>query len=218
MDANSTAFVAMLFSMPIAFVIDPFAPPLVFGLCLRAHLIHDPVFLGPAFAGFASPEFILIAAALYAAHAVADKVPPIAHLMDLLGLAVKPIAVAFLGFFVANRIDTGNSLHWVTLAAVLAGGVPAAAALQMLRTKVRLAASVATLGTALPVISGVENVAGLALASLAFLRPELALALIVIVGLPLAWLAWKVTRAAARGAARLYRAGKSAFVKSSPAA
>ena len=214
MDANSAAFVAMLFSMPVAFVIDPFAPPLVFGLCLRAHLIHDPVLLSPAFAGFSSPEFILVSAVLYAGHAMADKVPPIAHLMDILGLAVKPVAVAFIGLFVAAKIDPSSSLHWLTLAAVLAGGVPAAAALQVLRTKVRLAASATTFGAALPVISGVENVAGLTLASLALLRPELALALILIVGLPLAWLAWKLTRAAARGAVWLFRAGKSAFVRS----
>ncbi len=213
MDANSATFTAMLFSMPVAFVIDPFAPPLVFGLCLRAHLVHDPVLLGPAFAGFASPEFILIAAVLYAGHAMADKVPPIAHLMDMVGLAVKPIAVTFIGFFVAAKIDPSSALHWVTLAAVLAGGVPAVATLQALRTKVRLAASVGTLGAALPVISGVENVAGLGLASLALLRPELALALIVIVGLPLVWLIWKLTRAAARGAVRLFRAGRSVVVK-----
>jgi hypothetical protein len=218
MDANSAAFAAMLFSMPVAFVVDPLAPPLVFGLCLRAHLVHDPVLLGPAFVGFASPEFILIAAVLYAGHALADKVPPIAHLMDIIGLAVKPIAVALIGFFVAAKIDAGSALHWITLAAVLAGGVPATAALQALRTKVRLAASVGTLGAALPVISGVENVAGLTLASLAFLRPELALALIVIIGLPLVWLAWKLTRAAARGAVRLYQVGKSAFARSSRAA
>ena len=99
MDANGAAFVAMLFSMPVAFVIDPFAPPLVFGLCLRAHLIHDPVLLGPAFAGFGSPEFILVAAVLYVGHALADKVPPIAHLMDVLSLAVKPLAVTLVAAF-----------------------------------------------------------------------------------------------------------------------
>jgi hypothetical protein len=214
MDADGAAFVAMLLSMPVAFVIDPLAPPLVFGLCLRARLIHDPVLLGPAFAGFASPEFIAIVAVLYAGHALADKVPPIAHLMDVLSLAVKPLAVAFVGLWVTSKVDSQSALHWLALAVVFTGGVPAAAALQILRTKVRLAASVTTFGTAHPMISGVENLVGLALACMALLRPELALVLILIVGAPIVWLAWKLTRAAVRGATHFVRAGRSAFARS----
>jgi len=127
MDANTAGLLAMLLAMPVAFAIDPFAPPLVFGLCLRFHLITQPALLGPAFAGFAGWPFIGASAALYAAHAAADKVPPIAHALDLAGIAVKPIVVAVVGLWLSHQISAGANVHWLVLAAIFAGGVPAAA-------------------------------------------------------------------------------------------
>lgn len=213
MDPNTAGILAMLLAMPVAFVIDPFAPPLVLGLCLRFHMIHEPALLGPAFAGFASWPFIGASAALYAAHASADKFPPVAHVMDVIGIAVKPLVVGFVGLWVSHKLNVGANLQWVVLAAIFAGGVPAAAALQAFRTKARGAASLVTLGTALPVISGAENVAGLGLTGLTLTHPMVALGVIAAVGLPLMWLTWMIISQATKGAKRLVDAGKSAFSK-----
>ena len=60
MDLVNPSFLAILFSLPVAFAIDPFAPPLVLGLCLRFHLIHDPTLLSAAFAGFATWPFLAV--------------------------------------------------------------------------------------------------------------------------------------------------------------
>ena len=206
MDLVNPDFLAVLMAMPVAFAIDPFAPPLVFGLCLRFHLIHDPTLLGAAFAGFASLPFLVVASGLYAAHALADKVPPIAHVMDAIGLVAKPLAVGFTGFWASGAIDPHSPLHWITLIVLIAGGVPATAAIQALRSKVRLAASGATLGAAIPVISAGENIAGLGLSALAFLQPVLAVVLILVVGLPLLWLSWLIIHRATQGAKGLLRA------------
>ncbi len=214
MDANTAGIVAMLLAMPVAFVIDPFAPPLVLGLCLRFHLIHEPALLGPAFAGFASWWFIGASAALYATHALADKVPPIAHVMDVIGIAVKPLVVGFVGLWVSHQINVGPNLQWVVLAAIFAGGVPAAAALQAFRTKARGAASLVSLGAALPVISGAENVAGLGLTSLILTHPMIAVGVILAVGVPLIWLTWTIISQAAKGARSLVEAGRSRLSKS----
>ena len=211
MDANTAGILAMLLAMPVAFVIDPFAPPLVLGLCLRFHLIHEPALLGPAFAGFASWGFIGVSAALYAAHALADKIPPIAHVMDVIGIAVKPLVVGFVGLWLSHKINVGANLQWVVLAAIFAGGVPAAAALQAFRAKARGAASLVTLGAALPVISAAENVAGLGLTSLILTHPMIAVGVIVIVGLPVLWLTWTLISQAAKGARSLVEAGRTAF-------
>ena len=214
MDANTAGILAMLLAMPVAFVIDPFAPPLVLGLCLRFHLIHEPALLGPVFAGFASWWFIGASAAPYAAHALADKVPPIAHVMDVIGIAVKPLVVGFVGLWVSRQINVGPNLHWVVLAAIFAGGVPAAAALQAFRTKARGAASLVSLGAALPVISGAENVAGLGLTSLILTHPMIAVGVILAVGIPLIWLTWTIISQAAKGARSLVEAGRSRLSKS----
>ena len=206
MDLVNPSFLAILFSLPVAFAIDPFAPPLVLGLCLRFHLIHDPTLLGTAFAGFATWPVLAVSAGLYAAHALADKLPPIAHVMDAIGLVAKPLAVGFTGFWAAGAIDPHSPLHWITLIALIAGGVPATAAIQALRSKVRLASSAATLGAAIPVISTGENIAGLALSAMAFLQPGLAVVVILIVGLPLLWLSWTLIKRATQGAKHLFQA------------
>lgn len=213
MDPNTAGLLAMLLAMPVAFVIDPFAPPLVLGLCLRFHMIHEPALLGPAFAGFAGWPFIGASAALYAAHAAADKFPPLAHVMDVIGIAVKPLVVGFVGLWLSHKLNVGPNLQWVVLAAIFAGGVPAAAALQAFRAKARGAASLVTLGAALPVVSGAENIAGLGLTGLTLTHPLIALAAILVVGAPIAWLTWTVISHATKGAKRLVDAGKSAFSK-----
>ncbi|HZK99247.1 MAG TPA: DUF4126 domain-containing protein [Caulobacteraceae bacterium] len=202
-DPASMAFVSTLLALPVAFTIDPAAPLLVFGLALRAGAIHDPILAGPQFAGFASDGFTAAAAVFYFLHAAADKIPLCAHLFDALGLIGKPLAVALLGFWVQGKLGPAAPLHWIALAAILAGGVPATLALQTLRAKVRLGASVASLGTLHPMISTMDNVAGAGLSWLAFTHPGAALAVIAPAAVVL-WLAMRgLVRLARRGAGRM---------------
>jgi hypothetical protein len=181
-------FVARLLVLPVAVVIDPVAPLVVLGWSLRFGLIRDPYLSGPAFAGFATDTFLTIVTLLYVTHVLAEKIILLSHALDILSLGLKPLAVAFLGLAYAHRLDSGSTLHWVCLATVIAGGVPAAFGLQLLRTKLRLGASVVTFGIAHPLISTAETGAGLLLAVLAIFQPLAALLLVVAVGVPVIWL------------------------------
>ena len=213
MEYTDIEFVARLLAIPLALVLDPFAVLLVLGLALRMGWINDPILTRPELAGFASPAFITITGVLYVLHALADKIPPIGHLFDAIGIVAKPLAGAFVGLFLANKLDHGTTIHWIAMAVVLFGGIPAAASLQLARTKVRLAASAGSVGTLHPIASTAENFVALPVSALAVLRPELALALIALIVVPLLWIALRVIRAMARRAKRIGRGVKSTTLK-----
>lgn len=199
MDVNNLEFVARLLALPLALTIDPFAPLLVFGICLRQGWITDPILTGPEFSGFASPEFIAITAVLYVAHVLADKVPVFAHLFDGVGIILKPLAGAFIGLWLTNKIPTDSAVHWYAMAVVLFGGVPAAVSFQLARTKIRLAASAASFGTLHPFLSAAENVVAIPIAMLAVLRPEIAVLIMVAIGIPMMWLLFKLLKLMGKG-------------------
>lgn len=203
MEPNSLEFVARLLVLPLAMTIDPFATLLVFGICLRAGWIIDPILTRPEFSGFASPEFLTVAGVLYVAHAAADKIPPIGHLFDGLGLILKPLAAAMVGLWLANKLAPESALHWYAMAVVVLGGIPAVAGLQLARTKIRFAASASSFGTLHPVASTAENLVALPIAFLSVLRPELALLFMAVIGVPLLWLLLKAVSLLGRGVKRV---------------
>jgi hypothetical protein len=195
---NDADFVSRLIILPIVFVIDPLAPIVVLAWALRLGWVSDPYFLQPAFAGLATDGFLAFVTVAYIAHALADKVAILAHLMDLIGILLKPVALAFVGLWLAGRFDPASTQHWASLATILVGGVPAAFALQTLRTKFRLGASVGSLGVAHTAISTSETLAGMGLAYLTVLHPVAAAALVLAVGLPVIWLVSVAVRAAGK--------------------
>jgi len=214
MEMTDVQFVARLLAIPLALVIDPIAPILVFGIALRMGWITDPVLTGPAFAGFADPVFIAVVGVLYVVHTLADKVPLFAHLFDGIGLVAKPLAGAVVGFWMTNQLDPNSTLHWVSMAVVLFGGIPAAASLQLARAKVRLATSAGSGGLLHPVVSTAESVVAVPIAAAAVVRPELALLMIALIVLPALWLGLRLIRAAL-GIARQAAGGvKGAITKS----
>jgi hypothetical protein len=191
-------FVCRLLVLAPIFVLDPFAPLFVLAWALRLGLVADPYLASAQFSGFAGDEFLAVISVLYVAHILMDKVPLIAHLLDGIGLLVKPAAMAFAGLWIADRLDAQSALHWATLVIVLAGGVPMTFGLQALRTKVRLGASVGTLGVAHPAISTAETVAGGVLSYLAVTHPAAALVIVLLIGLPIIWVSMVTVRAVGR--------------------
>lgn len=195
---DNVDIIARLLILPVVFVVDPVAPLLVFAWATRLGLVTDPALTGPAFAGFGSDAFLICLTAVYLGRVLADKSPLIAHAMDLVGLVLKPLMTAFVGFYLADQLDAGATAHWAALSIVLLCGVPAAFSLQALRAKVRLGASVGTVGLAHPILSTVENVAGMVLAYMAVMHPVAALVLTMAVGIPVVWLSTLAVRAAGR--------------------
>jgi hypothetical protein len=187
MDHSAFAFICMMLSVAAAFTLDPFAPVLMFGICVRLGAMGSPALLAPPFAPFASLPFIAGAGAIYLAHAAMDKIPPVAHGLDLIGVFVKPLAIALVGVAMLHRMTPEMPVHWTIAGATLAAAVLGAAALQVARAKVRLAASAATLGVAHPFLSTLENIAALLLSWMAFTHPvAAALMVLVVIVAPLA--------------------------------
>lgn len=198
MEMTDIEFVARLLAIPLVMVIDPFAPLLVLGIALNLGLVSDPVLNSAAFAGFGHPAFIAVTGALYVSHVLADKVPLFAHTFDAIGLIVKPLAGALVGFWMANKIDPQTTLHWVSIAVVVLGGIPASAGLQFARAKVRVATSAASVGVLHPAVSTIENFVAIPLAALAITQPMIALFVIAILVVPMLWLALRLIRGTIR--------------------
>ena len=175
MEISAVEYIVRLLGLPIAFALDPFAPVLVFGLALRAGLINDPYLLQPALAGFAGDGFLTLTLVLYVAHVVGDKIPPIAHTLDVIYLVLKPLAAAFVGFWMVSAVDSDGSLHVVALAVAVLGSITLTTGVHATRSTLRLAASAKSLGLLVPLISTIENFAAAVFAGLVIIRPELAL-------------------------------------------
>jgi hypothetical protein len=203
MDTSDLELLARLLAVPLAMTIDPFAPLLVFGICLRVGLITDPGLLRPELAGFADPVFLTVVGALYVLHVLSDKLPPVAHAYDAIGVVAKPIAGAFVGLWMAGELAPGSALHWTAVALVVCGVLPMVLALQVARAKVRLAASAMSLGAIHPVVSTTESFVALPIAALSILRPEIALLLIALVVVPALCLAWLLIKLALRASRRI---------------
>lgn len=121
-----------------------------------------------------------------------DKIPVVDHALDAIGTAVRPIAAAFGAYAVL--------VHWPTpyaqIVALLLGG--AALGVSLVKAKLRLGSSVATLGHANPVISTAEDATATTLVLTALFAPPLAFALVA-AALGIAG-AWRRRRAARRAA------------------
>ena len=91
---------------------------------------------------------------------LADKIPAIDHLMDTVGTLARPTAGALAG---ASLLAGADPLI-VMVMGVAAGGAVAGAT-HIGKASVRAGSSATTLGTANPVISGVEDLIALALGS-----------------------------------------------------
>lgn len=216
MELTDLAFAARLIAIPLALTLDPFAPLLVLGVGLRMGWIQDPLLTRPEFAGFADPIFIAIVGALYLIHALADKLPPFGHLFDAIGLFAKPLAGVVIGLWMTNMLDHGSTLHWVAIAVVMFGGLPAALGLQAARTKVRLAASAGSAGLLHPVASTIESAFALPVAYLAVAYPGLALLVIAVVVVPGMWIALYFFRAMIRQARRATTRAKALYKDGPP--
>lgn len=159
----------------------------------------------------ADPLFLSIVGGLYVIHALADKLPPFGHLFDAIGIVAKPLAGVIIGLWMANKLEHGSTLHWVAIAIVMFGGLPAALGLQATRTKVRLAVSAGSAGLLHPVASTIETAFALPVEYLAVVYPGLALLVIAVVVVPGMWLALHLFRALVRQASRATKRVKTLY-------
>lgn len=172
--------------------INAYATLLVFGFLARWQpaLFHDDV------ANFFARTPVLIAVGvLFAIEFVADKVPLIDHVWDIIHTFIRPVAGAVVAWgATSNEIPRGA----VIVATVLAGGVALGA--HVTKATIRGASTLTTAGLGNPVLSLIEDVFALITAAIAVLLPWLVVVMIGILAL--------VAFAAAR---RAMSAGRQSF-------
>lgn len=100
---------------------------------------------------------------------VADKVPALDHLLDLIATGLRPAAAALAGWCTFEGIHPALAIA----AALLLGG--GAMGLHVAKAKVRLGSSILTLGGANPMLSFVEDAIATGLSALALLVPVAAI-------------------------------------------
>ncbi len=132
---------------------------------------------------------ITIVAILLVVEIVADKVPALDSVNDVVQTFVRPTAggivfgsgTAAQTAAVTDPGEFARSGHWVPVAI----GVVTALVVHLTKTAVRPAANVASAGTAAPVLSTLEDVTSVALVFIAILIP----ALVLVVMIALVWAA-----------------------------
>lgn len=168
--------------------LNAYVPLLVVGLLGRAEIITVPA----PYVGITSTPALAVVGVLFAVEFLADKVPGVDSVNDIVQTAVRPLAGALLA---AGSIGIGTDLPaWVGVVA----GVLAAGGVHATKAAARPLINVATAGAGGPVVSVVEDIVSVVGSVLALLAPVLLLVL-VLVGVLLARRWWS-RRRAARGA------------------
>lgn len=175
MDDPLSAYARVL-AIPAALALDPFALPLIAALAVKLGLLHDPLLAAPPFDLLQRWDVILILGGLYVLHVAADKIPPVGHLFDGLGLVLKPAICALAVFYAARGLEGPAGAPAAVSYGLAAFGGLAGFVIQGMRAKVRTAASLTTGGAAHPFVSAGENVWAAIFAGLVLWAPMIAVA------------------------------------------
>jgi hypothetical protein len=163
--------------------LNAYVPLLVVGLLGRTGVLH----LAAPYDGLTSTPVLIVLGVLFAIEFLADKLPGVDSVNDVVQTVVRPLAGALL---FAGSIGVGTDLPpWVGFVAgiITAGGVHAT------KATARPAITVATGGVGGPVVSLVEDATALVASLLAVLAPLL-LVVVVVVAVLLARRWWRRRR------------------------
>jgi hypothetical protein len=171
--------------------LNAYIPLLAMGLLARfTHLVNLP----HGWAWLENGWVLTIVAILLVVEVVADKIPALDSVNDVIQTVVRPTAggIVFGAGTAAQTAavtDPGafvSSGHWIPVAI----GVVVALAMHLTKTAVRPVANVATAGVAAPVLSTFEDVTSIGLVFVAILVPVLVLVVLVVI----AWAAVSLWR------------------------
>jgi hypothetical protein len=146
-----------------------FLPLLAVGLAARLGLLH----LRPGLEWLAGDPALWALGTATVLEVLADKVPLLDHLLDVLGTVLRPAAAALGAYAVLG--DWGAP--WAQLLALALGA--GALAVHGAKAHARLGSTTLTLGHANPLLSGIEDLLAAALVVAALLLPVLALLLVI---------------------------------------
>ena len=152
--------------------VNAYATLLVFGLLSRW---QPGMFQGDLAAFFARPAVLIVLGVLYTIEFVADKIPAVDHVWDIVHTFVRPFAGALVAWAAAAP---GVPRGVVIVASIIGGG--AALATHATKATVRAASTVTTGGTANPLLSLIEDLFAFLNAVVAIFLPWLAVLLAVL--------------------------------------
>jgi hypothetical protein len=186
------------FGLATAAGLNAYIPLLAMGLLGR---FTDLISLPHGWAWLENGWVIAIVAVLLVVEIVADKVPALDSVNDVVQTFVRPTAggivfgsgTAAQTAAVADPGEFARTGQWVPIAI----GVVTALVVHLTKTTVRPVANVATAGVAAPVLSTIEDIASAALVFIAILIP----ALVLLVLIALIWGAVVLWRRRRRGRA-----------------
>ena len=173
--------------------LNAYVPLLVVGVLGRLDLVHLPA----PYDSLQSTPALVVLAILFAIEFLADKVPGVDSVNDVVQTVVRPLAGAVL---MAGSLGISTHLPtWVGVVAglIVAGGVHAT------KAAARPAINVSTAGIGGPVVSVVEDVVAFITSVLAVLAPVLMAVFVVVLVVVVVRRvsAWRASRATAASAA-----------------
>lgn len=162
--------------------LNAYVPLLVFGLLAR---YTDLVDLPPEWLWLTHPALLGVVAALLVVELVADKIPVVDSVNDVIQTVVRPTSGGIVfasGLGAAEVVDGRTEINWVAVIS----GVLIALAIHLLKSTARPVVNASTAGVGAPVLSTVEDTTSLTVTLLALLVPAIAavlvLAVVVVLG------------------------------------
>ena len=153
--------------------LNAYATMLVFGLLAR---LRPETFTGELARFFASTPVLTIVGLLYIIEFVADKIPAIDHVWDLVHTLIRPAAGAVVAWAAVSK---GGLPHGAVIMASVIAGTTALGA-HAAKATTRAASTLMTGGLGNPVLSLIEDVLAFAGALAAILLPLLVLVVLLL--------------------------------------
>lgn len=163
--------------------LNAYIPLLAVALAQRLHWLE----LRPPFDVLGSWWLITIIAVLLVVEIVADKIPAVDHVNDIIQSVVRPAAGAVVAVAASGSASGVSPWLLVVAGVLLAGGVHA------VKATARPVVNTATVGVGAPVVSAAEDVGAVALSALAIVIPVLVFVVLLILGV-LLWRWWRRKR------------------------
>ena len=159
-----------LLAISFASGLNIYATILTLGLLGRFEVVQLPGELTV----LSSTLVLAAAAVLYAIEFVADKIPYVDSVWDMIHAIVRPLGGAVLAYSAVGKVDT----EWQMLAALLGGGI--ALTSHTAKASTRAAANLSPEPFSNWILSFVEDVTAVGLVSLALMYPWIALAVVTV--------------------------------------
>jgi hypothetical protein len=154
--------------------LNAYATMLVFGLLARW---QPATFSGELARFFASTPVLIVVAVLYVVEFIADKVPAVDHIWDVVHTFIRPAAGAVVAWAAVSK---GSIPHGAVIVATVLAGTTALGA-HALKATTRIASTMATGGLGNPLLSLVEDLLAFLGALVALLVPLLVIGVIIVV-------------------------------------